>query len=242
MGEQATTFNFVAGAVTRNTSITSLNVSSNHLHHDSAPALIDLIEYNKSITSIDLSDNDIFYMPIGFSKSKGRDLVEQFMAACSTNDALTSVDLVRNQLTPSDIEVILQSVRSDKSLHTVCVNPRSVKLQDYDALLVAHQLTTKRGLKRLFYGGRMHNSCMEDLAESIGRHTKLTALTFKGVGLNDDGCAAGGDAVTGGVTFSGHCRVEVIPRLYAYTLCPPSTNGVCRVSASVASGSTCTGV
>jgi len=87
-----------------NKSITKVDIKNNDIHEDAIAALMDAMKTNTTVTWLDMSDN--------FSRGKGEAIAEMVKA----NKTLTYLNLNVNQLTDEDSQALLAALDDNKTL------------------------------------------------------------------------------------------------------------------------------
>jgi len=103
--EQPDDFGMALAAVLKETkSITKVDIKNNDIHEDAIAAIMDALKTNTSVTWLDMSDN--------MSRGKGAEIADML----KTNKTLTHLNLNVNQLSDEDSLLVLDAVDANKSL------------------------------------------------------------------------------------------------------------------------------
>jgi len=103
--EQPDDFGLALAAVLKsNKSITKVDIKNNDIHEVAIAALMDALSTNTTVTWLDMSDN--------FSRGKG----EQIAAMIKANKSITYLNLNVNQLTDEDSNLILDALATNTTI------------------------------------------------------------------------------------------------------------------------------
>jgi Ran GTPase-activating protein (RanGAP) involved in mRNA processing and transport len=94
----------LAPVLKENKTITKVDLKNNDIHQDAVVAIMDALKVNTTITWLDFSDN--------FSRGKGEEIADMIR----TNKTLTYLNLNVNQLTDEDSEAVLAAVDANTTL------------------------------------------------------------------------------------------------------------------------------
>jgi hypothetical protein len=94
----------LAQVITENKSITKIDIKNNDIHEDAIIAICEALKTNTTVTWLDMSDN--------FSHGKGEELASMI----KENKSLTYLNLNVNQLTEEDSEAVLAAVDANPRL------------------------------------------------------------------------------------------------------------------------------
>ena len=94
----------LAEVIAENKTITKVDIKNNDIHEDAIGALMEAFKTNTTVTWLDMSDN--------FSRTMGPALADMI----KTNKTLTHLNLNVNQLNDEDSELVLAAVAENKTL------------------------------------------------------------------------------------------------------------------------------
>jgi len=96
--------NALAALLKANKSITKVDIKNNDIHENAIEGIMEALKTNTTVTWLDMSDN--------FSRGKGEAIAEMIKA----NKTITYLNLNVNQLTDEDSQLVLAAVDSNKTL------------------------------------------------------------------------------------------------------------------------------
>ncbi len=103
--EQPDDFGMALAAVLKgNKSITKVDIKNNDIHEEAIAALMDALKTNTTVTWLDMSDN--------FCRGKGEAIAEMIKA----NKTITYLNLNVTQLTDEDSQAVLAALESNKTI------------------------------------------------------------------------------------------------------------------------------
>ena len=103
--EQPDDFGLALAAVLKsNKSITKVDIKNNDIHEEAIAALMDSLKTNTTVTWLDMSDN--------FCRGKGEAIAEMIKA----NKTITYLNLNVTQLTDEDSQAVLAALESNKTI------------------------------------------------------------------------------------------------------------------------------
>jgi len=103
--EQPDDFGLALAAVIKSTkSITKIDIKNDDIHEDAIAAIMDALKTNTTVTWLDMSDN--------FSRGKGEQIGEMIKA----NKTLTYLNLNVNQLTDEDSQYVLEALEQNTTI------------------------------------------------------------------------------------------------------------------------------
>ena len=166
-----------------NKSLTTLDLSYNEIDDDGAAALGECLKYNKSLTTLNLSDNEI-----------GNDGAAALVECLKDNKSLTTLDLTFNIIGDNGAAALGECLKYNKSLTTLYFNDN--KIGDDGAAALGECLKDNKSLTTLYLG---FNNIGDDSAAAMGEYLKynksLTTLEWSHNEIGDDGAAALGECL-----------------------------------------------
>ncbi|XP_066025377.1 NLR family CARD domain-containing protein 3-like isoform X3 [Pocillopora verrucosa] len=161
-----------------NKSLTTLDLSYNEIDDDGAAALGECLKYNKSLTTLHLSDNEI-----------GNDGAAALGECLKSNKSLTTLDLSFNKIGDNGAAALVECLKDNKSLTTLYFSDN--KIGDDGAAALGECLKYNKSLTTLYLS---FNKIGDDSAAALGEDLKykksLTTLDLSHNEIGDDGAAA----------------------------------------------------
>ena len=158
-----------------NTSLTSLNLSSNFIGDEEANSLSQALRVNTSLTSLDLSDNSI-----------GDEGANSLSQALRVNTSLTSLDLSINSIGDEGANFLSQALRVNTSLTSLNLCGNSIGHEGANFLSQALRVNTSLTSLNL-RGNSIGHEGANFLSQALSVNTSLTSLNLSRNSIGDEG-------------------------------------------------------
>ena len=158
-----------------NTSLTSLDLSSNSIHAEGAHSLSEALRVNTSLTSLHLS-----YNPIGADGAK-------FLSeALRVNTSLTSLNLCWNSIHAEGADSLSEALKVNTSLTSLVLSINSIHADEAHSLSEVLRVNTSLTSLDLF-SNSIHAEGAHSLSEALKVNTSLTSLDLRSNSIGAEG-------------------------------------------------------
>ena len=170
----------LAYSLERNTIITTLNFSKNHICEKGLTYFASIIAKNATITSLDLSLNNNSFIS---SKKSGLD---DFGLSLQINKTLSTLNLSYNSLRKSGTEKIVKGLKGNSSLKELNLSTNIIG--DKGAKYIKDLLSKNKTLTKLdISGNAFTDTGISKIAEGLAKNETLTTLDLSLNRITDQG-------------------------------------------------------
>ena len=153
--------------MTKNKTLTTLNLGSNKIGTEGAKALAKALETNKTLTTLNLWGNEI-----------GPEGAKALAKALETNKILTTLNLGSNKIGDDGVKALVKALETNKTLTTL--NLGSNKIGDDGVKALVKALETNKTLTTLnLWGNEIGPEGAIALAKSLEKNKTLTTLNLE---------------------------------------------------------------